>query len=58
VCGASESTIYERTGATTIEPRIVTTDRGVVRADVLIRATEGYTAELDSAIATSSRCIR
>ena len=42
-------TIYERTGATTIEPRVVGTDRGTVRADVVIRATEGYTPEFADA---------
>ncbi|MDT5110927.1 MAG: hypothetical protein QOE20_2817 [Mycobacterium sp.] len=41
--------IYERTGATTIAPRVVATDRGTVRADVVIRATEGYTPELAGA---------
>ena len=37
------------TGATTITPRFVATDRGTVRADVVIRATEGYTPELAGA---------
>ena len=39
--------IYERTRATTIAPRVVATDRGTVHADVVIRGTEGYTADLD-----------
>ena len=39
--------IYERTRATTIAPRVVATDRGTVHADVVIRATEGYTADLE-----------
>ncbi len=38
--------IYERTPATGIEPGVVRTDHGNVRADVVIRATEGYTARL------------
>ena len=41
--------IYERTRATTIAPRVVATDRGTVRADVVIRATEGYTPEFAGA---------
>ncbi len=38
--------IYEQTRATEISPRKVSTDRGTVRADVVVRATEGYTAGL------------
>ncbi|WP_181706473.1 NAD(P)/FAD-dependent oxidoreductase [Chthonobacter rhizosphaerae] len=38
--------IYERTAALQIETGRVTTDRGVVRAPVVIRATEGFTAGL------------
>ena len=38
------ATIYEQTAATSIESRLVTTDRGRVRAEVVVRATEGYTA--------------
>ena len=38
--------IYEQTTATSIEPRRVTTDRGDVSADVVVRATEGYTPGL------------
>lgn len=53
VRGLSESverlgaTIAEQTTATTIEPSRVVTDRGTVRADVVVRALEGYTATLD-----------
>ena len=39
-------TIVEQTTATSIEPGRVTTDRGTVRADVVVRALEGYTATL------------
>jgi glycine/D-amino acid oxidase-like deaminating enzyme len=40
-------TIHERTGVATIEPGAVTTATGArVRARVVIRATEGYTAEI------------
>lgn len=35
--------IYERTTVTGLSPRVVTTDRGRVRADVVIRATEAFT---------------
>jgi glycine/D-amino acid oxidase-like deaminating enzyme len=42
-------TIYERTRATTIAPRLVATDRGTVHAEVVIRATEGYTPDLEGA---------
>jgi len=38
--------VHERTTATDIGGRRVTTDRGTIRADVVIRATEGYTSEL------------
>jgi glycine/D-amino acid oxidase-like deaminating enzyme len=38
--------IAENTTATGIAPHAVTTDRGTVRADFVIRATEGYTAQL------------
>lgn len=38
--------IFHRTRATAIAPRKVTTDHGSVRADVVIRATEGYTGGL------------
>ncbi|MQA98656.1 MAG: FAD-dependent oxidoreductase, partial [Streptosporangiales bacterium] len=38
--------IYESTAALAIHPRRVVTERGVVRADVVLRATEGYTPSL------------
>ena len=39
-------TLFEQTAGTGIAPSCVTTDRGRVRADVVVRATEGYTARL------------
>jgi len=39
-------TIYEQTAAEDIEPGRVKTARGTVRADVVLRATEAYTATL------------
>jgi glycine/D-amino acid oxidase-like deaminating enzyme len=39
-------TIYEGTRVIAITPRAVTTEAGVVRADVVVRATEGYTPSL------------
>ncbi len=39
-------TIYEQTPVTSIDVRRVGTDHGVVRADVVVRATEGYTTGL------------
>ena len=38
--------IYESTRAQRIDTGVVRTDRGVVRAPVIVRATEGYTARL------------
>ena len=38
--------IYERTAAAEVRPREVVTAGGTVRADVVVRATEGYTASL------------
>jgi glycine/D-amino acid oxidase-like deaminating enzyme len=38
--------IHEHTRVTAIEPGRVRTQRGVVRADVIVRATEGYTPTL------------
>ena len=38
--------IHERTAATALRPGVVETDRGEVRAPVVVRATEAYTAEL------------
>ncbi len=40
------ATIHERTPATSIEPRKVTTPRGTVTARWIVRATEGYTGAL------------
>jgi glycine/D-amino acid oxidase-like deaminating enzyme len=39
-------TIHEQTRARSVEPHALHTDRGTVRADVVVRATEGYTASL------------
>jgi glycine/D-amino acid oxidase-like deaminating enzyme len=39
-------TIYEHTAANTIDAGVVTTPHGVVRAPIVVRATEGYTSEL------------
>ncbi|MDP5182958.1 FAD-binding oxidoreductase [Blastococcus sp. BMG 814] len=39
-------TVHERTRVTRIGPRVAETAHGRVRADVVIRATEGYTATL------------
>ena len=39
--------IFERTTATEIDAGRVETDHGTLRADVVVRATEGYTATLD-----------
>ncbi len=41
------ATIVEGTAATAIEPGRVTTERGTVRAEVVVRALEGYTSTLD-----------
>ncbi|MDP9219280.1 MAG: FAD-binding oxidoreductase [Actinomycetota bacterium] len=38
--------LYENTAALRIEPRQVVTDHGTVRADVIVRATEGYTPDV------------
>lgn len=46
VVEASGVTIYEQTEATNIEPRKVSTSAGTVTADVIVRATEGYTKGL------------
>ena len=40
--------VYERTAATALGSRSVRTDRGTVRADVVVAATEGYTPDLPS----------
>ena len=39
--------VYERTPATAIEPGRVVTSNGILRAEHVIRATEGYTPTLD-----------
>ena len=39
-------TVHERTRVTSIEPGRAVTQHGVVRADTVVRATEGYTARL------------
>ncbi|MGH2698445.1 MAG: NAD(P)/FAD-dependent oxidoreductase [Actinomycetota bacterium] len=39
-------TLYEGTTASSIAARTVTTDRGVVRAPLVVGATEGYTSQL------------
>lgn len=39
-------TIHERTRVTAIRPHQAVTERGTVQADVVVRATEGYTAAL------------
>lgn len=38
--------LYEQTAVTAIEPGQVVTDRGVVRAPIVVRATEGFTTQL------------
>ena len=38
--------IFEQTAATAVEPGRVLTDRGTVRAEVVVRATEAYTRDL------------
>jgi glycine/D-amino acid oxidase-like deaminating enzyme len=38
--------IYEQTGAQSLAPRTVVTERGRIRAELIVRATEGYTARL------------
>lgn len=46
-------TILERTRVRSIEPRVVHTDRGRVRARAIVRATEGYTSALEGESRTS-----
>lgn len=43
------ATIHEGTRVTALEPGVVTTDHGTVRADTVLRCTEGYTAALPGA---------
>ena len=40
------ASIHERTLVTAVEPHRVVTEHGTVRADVVVRATEGYTSSL------------
>lgn len=40
-------TIYEGTTVTRLEPGHVTTDKGIIKAPAIIRATEGFTAGLE-----------
>jgi glycine/D-amino acid oxidase-like deaminating enzyme len=40
--------LYERTRVIDVEPGKVVTSRGTVRAELVVRATEGYTADLPS----------
>lgn len=40
------ATLYERTPVTAFTPQIVTTAAGTVRGPIVVRATEGYTAQL------------
>ena len=42
-------TIHETTTVTAIEPHLVRTDRGDVRADVIVRGTEGFTPSIAGA---------
>jgi glycine/D-amino acid oxidase-like deaminating enzyme len=46
VVEAQGATIYEQTAATALHPGRVVTPHGTVRAETIIRATEGYTADI------------
>ena len=46
VVEAAGVTIVEGTAVSEIEPKLVRTNRGVVRADVVVQATEAYTRDL------------
>jgi glycine/D-amino acid oxidase-like deaminating enzyme len=46
VVEAQGATLYEHTAATALHPGRVVTRNGTVRAGVIIRATEGYTADI------------
>jgi glycine/D-amino acid oxidase-like deaminating enzyme len=46
VVEAQGATIYEHTAATAVHPGRVVTPHGMIRADTVIRATEGYTADI------------
>jgi glycine/D-amino acid oxidase-like deaminating enzyme len=41
--------VYEQTEVVAVEPHVVHTQRGTVRAEYVVRATEGYTARLTGA---------
>jgi glycine/D-amino acid oxidase-like deaminating enzyme len=43
---AAGGAIYEHTAVESIEPGLLTTSAGTVRADIVVRATEGYTVQL------------
>ncbi len=47
VIEAAGVTIVEDTAANSIEPQLVRTSRGNIRADVVVRATEAYTRDLE-----------
>jgi glycine/D-amino acid oxidase-like deaminating enzyme len=40
-------TVHEQTAVTRIDPHLARTDRGTVRAEVVVRATEAYTSTLE-----------
>ena len=46
------ATIYEQTAARAVRPGAVDTERGTVRAPVVVRATEGYTRSLEGEVRT------
>jgi glycine/D-amino acid oxidase-like deaminating enzyme len=48
VVEAQGATIYERTAVTAIHPGRVMTSAAPIRAEIIIRATEGYTADIPS----------
>ena len=50
--------IYESTEATRIRPGRVDTARGPVRAEVVVRATEGYSVTSPACAGRCSRCTR
>ena len=52
------ATIYEQTPVTSVEPGIVRTPFGDIRAEVVVRATEGYTPASRGWRATSCPCTR
>ncbi|MDI1288761.1 MAG: FAD-dependent oxidoreductase [bacterium] len=49
---AAGVTIHEHTAADSIEPGIVRTKQGTVRAEIIVRATEGYTRTLKGEVRT------